>query len=281
MTQETYHMKVGSIECVIVADAAERIPDYVAMFPHLDAGDVRRAAEPHLDASGVLIGSLNILLIKTGGKTYLVDAGMGAATKPASGHLLDNLQSIGIAPQDIDTVIISHAHGDHINGTMDADGEFVFPHANYVMWAEEWNYWTSEETLASMDPERAALMREKMAPFQEKLTLIDSEDQEIAPGVCPMPTPGHTPGHMSLMIESDGERLVHMVDVSHLLFQPQNPDWSPKYDTLPELAAQTRRRFYERAVAENWLVLAYHHPFPGLGHFEKDGDGFAWKPIQD
>ena len=281
MTQESYRFNVGSIECIVVADAVERIRNYVAMFPHLNEDEVERAAKPYLNADGVLTGSLNCLIVKTDGQTILVDSGMGAATKPDTGHLLDNLQSVGIAPEDIDTVIITHAHGDHINGTMDADGGFVFTNANYVMWAGEWNYWTSEATLASIAPDRAAMMREKMAPFQEKLTLIDSEDQEIAPGICPISTPGHTPGHMSLMIESDGERMVHMVDVSHLLFQPQHPDWSPMYDSLPERAAETRRRFYERAVKENLLVLAYHHPFPGLGHFKKEGDGFAWKAIKD
>jgi glyoxylase-like metal-dependent hydrolase (beta-lactamase superfamily II) len=281
MSQETYRFNVGSIECIVVADAVERIRNYVAMFPHLNADDIERAAKPYLNADGVLTGSLNCMIIKTSGQTILVDSGMGAATKPDMGHLLDNLKSVGISPEDIDTVIVSHAHGDHVNGLVSEDGDLVFSNANYVIWAEEWNYWTSDETQATIGEARAATVRNKLLPLQGKLTLIDSEDQEIAPGICPMPTPGHTPGHMSLMIESDGERLLHMVDVSHLLFQPQNPDWSPMYDSLPELAAETRRRIFEKAADEDLLVLAYHHPFPGLGHFRKQGEAFVWETKED
>jgi glyoxylase-like metal-dependent hydrolase (beta-lactamase superfamily II) len=142
-------------------------------------------------------------------------------------------------------------------------------------------YWTNEENLANMLEYRVATVQNKLLPLQNKLMLVTSEDQEIAPGICPMPTPGHTPGHMALMIESDGERLLHMVDVSHLLFQPQNPDWSPVYDSLPELAAETRRRIFEKAAAEDLLVLAYHHPFPGLGYFRKQGEAFVWETKED
>jgi glyoxylase-like metal-dependent hydrolase (beta-lactamase superfamily II) len=281
MAQETYRLQVGSIEVIVVADAKERIVNYEGMFPHLDADAVTQAAQPYVDADGALIGSLNCAVIKTGGQTLLVDTGMGAATKPATGHLMDNLESIGIAPEDIDTVIITHAHGDHVNGLVNEAGELIFANANYVMWGDEWAYWTNEENLANMLEYRVATVQNKLLPLQHKLTLVTSEDQEIAPGICPMPTPGHTPGHMALMIESDGERLLHMVDVSHLLFQPQNPDWSPMYDSLPELAAETRRRIFEKAAAEDLLVLAYHHPFPGLGYFRKQGEAFVWETKED
>ena len=188
------------------------------------------------------------------------------------------MQAAGIAPEDIDTVIVSHAHGDHINGLVNENGDLVFPNANYVIWGEEWDYWTSEATLADISEARANVIRNKLLPIQGKLTRITAEDQEIAPGVCPLPTPGHTPGHISLMIESDGERLMHIVDASHLLFQQQRPEWSPMYDSLPDVAAETRRRIFEKAATENLLVLAYHHPFPGLGHIARDGDAFVWQP---
>jgi glyoxylase-like metal-dependent hydrolase (beta-lactamase superfamily II) len=151
------------------------------------------------------------------------------------------------------------------------------------MWRSEWEYWTAEPSLAELqiDDHVKELLRQSartnLPPLRNRIDLIDGET-EIVPGITALAAPGHTPGHMALAIASDGELLLHLVDVALDPFQLAHPDWVAAFDFDPTQVVATRRRLFDRAADERALVLCYHFPFPGLGHVERAGEGWRWEP---
>jgi glyoxylase-like metal-dependent hydrolase (beta-lactamase superfamily II) len=277
MAKETHRFNIGEIACMVVSDSTGPMPAErpFRLFPNVPPDDLNAA----MDRSGQESISLNCLLIETDGQRILVDTGMGANTRPNSGHLLDNLSAEGIAPEDIDMVVITHCHGDHINGLTDDAGRLTFPNADYIMAIDEWNHRMSDEALASISAEQAAQLRSKLDPIKDRLTLVDA-GAEIAPGITTQALYGHTPGHTGLEITSGGESLLAIVDTAHMLAQFQHPEWSPMFDAQPDVSADTRRALFERAAQTGVLLLVYHFPFPGLGHVAKVDDMFDWQPVQ-
>jgi glyoxylase-like metal-dependent hydrolase (beta-lactamase superfamily II) len=278
MSLAPHHFTVGAIRCAVITDG-EQVVDMARatrMFGSVDQAKLEAAYERHTPQPGK--GSLSALLIETGGQHLLADTGHGDPAPPGSGLLLDHLRAAGVGPEDIDRVIITHCHGDHINGLVDADGNLTFPNADYVMQRDEWNHWMDADRLAAMDEARAANLRAKLGPIEPRLTLI-GYDEAIAPGVRAVAAPGHTPGHMALLVESEGERLLDLVDTIHLLLQCENPDWSPVFDSDQTVAAISRQRLLKLAAEGNILCMMYHFPYPGLGHFKQAGSGYTWQPV--
>ena len=229
-------------------------------------------------------GTMNILLIDTGDQLVLIDTGFGA-NAPTSGQLLPALQAEGIAAEDIDIVLLTHLHADHFGGVADAAGTPAFPNARYLINQAEYEFWWAEPSLVELaipddfkqffrDGAKGAL-----TALQGTIEQIAPGD-EIAPGVTVLAAPGHTPGHLAVEVEADGERLLHIVDaagdpVLHL----QHPDWFFAPDNWPAQEILTRRQLFDRAAQENLLVFTYHFAFPGLGHVQQDGDGWTWEPV--
>lgn len=151
----------------------------------------------------------------------------------------------------------------------------MFPQAEVYICREEWAWWVES---GSVPAERTALVKAALSPYGERLHYV-SDGDVLAEGVTVLALPGHTPGHCGLMIESNGERLIDIVDAIHLVVQMKFPHVSPKFDTDPTLSAQTRRAILERIAAEGVLTLAYHLPFPSLGHVRQEEEGFAWMPV--
>ena len=220
--------------------------------------------------------SVNILLVETGAKRVLIDTGNGL--DPADpGRLLDTLRKANITPESIDTVVITHYHGDHIGGLLDSAGHPIFVNAHPVVVPKlEHDYWMREDVLAEMDEETATGLRQTFAAYVSRLTLLD-DTADIEPGIRYVPAVGHSPGHQAVSIESQGARLLHLVDTLHMPIQLNAVDVSA-FDFQPDLAIDTRRAMLARTESENLLVLAYHFPFPGLGHVQRTGDLLAWEP---
>ncbi len=279
MASETARFRLGDFSCVVLSDessaATER--DITNIF----AQDSERMLAAFRALTEPLAFGINILLVETPGKRILIDSGNGQDNPADPGHLLDNLRSENIAPESIDTVIITHYHLDHINGLLDSEGHPTFAQARLVVPKLEHDYWMNETFLAAMDQKRAQQLRKIFTAYASRLTLADS-GADIEPGIRYLPALGHTPGHSAVSINSGGARLLHIADTIHMPFQLNAMDAPPKFDVQPDIAITTRRALIKRAEAENLLTLVYHFPFPGLGHIQRmgdTGDTLAWMPM--
>jgi len=290
MNAEIYRFKVGTFECTAVSDGTLTYapptfpPPATFLFanaPKEDLEQVLRERNLQPERWAEWISPYICLVIETCKHRVLVDTGADALG-PNTGRLLRNLQAEGIAPEDIDTVILTHGHPDHIGGNTDAEGKPAFPDARFVMWKDEWDFWTSERAELELGGHVGGVLlkfaRRNLPPIQGQLDLVDHET-EILPGIRAVAAPGHTPGHMALAVSSGGEQLLYISDAVLHPFHLERPEWYAAVDLAPEQVVATRRRLLDRGAAEKALVLAFHFPFPGLGHVVRKGEGWQWQPV--
>lgn len=283
MAENSYPFKIGDLECLVVSDGDFAIPHH-EIFTNVPVSRVEQLLRKHgIEPGGIAI-QVACLLVKIGQKLVLLDTGFGPGSEQNVGKLVENLQAEGIKPADIDMVILSHGHLDHMGGNTDAQVKPLFPKACYIMSKDDWEFWTWEPNLASLPEDsftqaQIKAVRKNLLPIQDRFDIVDYKT-EILPGIKAMATPGHTPGHMVLDISSGNEQLLCTFDIVHYPFQLEQPDWHFVGDTTPEQAALTRRQVLNRASTDKVLVMACHFPFPGLGHIIKDGEVWIWQPIK-
>ncbi len=269
---DVYRFKLGSFNCVVFGDREETRPTdagHWLKFVNATNDEVMAAHQAYSQATGdpaAEVG-MNILLVDTGEHRVLVDTGTGPNPDNGEpGALLQLFEAAGVSRADIDTVVITHGHWDHVNGNTDGHGNPTFPNARYVISEVEWE----ERTREPNETDQAQLLA--IADRFERIPM----DGEIVPGIRAIPAPGHTLGQIGLLIESDGERMLHSADAFHHPVELYRPEWYFNFDADPEATVSTRRRFFELAAREQLLVLPYHFHFPGLGYVETDGDHWTW-----
>jgi glyoxylase-like metal-dependent hydrolase (beta-lactamase superfamily II) len=274
MSAKSYAFNVGNVACMVLLDGANLMGAEGVMkrFPNGSEAEYRQAYADVGMSLDEAVSCFNILVVKIGSEVVLVDTGLGR--KPNGGYLPESMQLAGIKPEAITLVVITHSHGDHILGLLGEDNQPIFPNARYVMSKAEMEVWRSRIEASATDQRPILDMLEA-----NNLRLIEGNEQ-IIPGLTAVPIPGHTPGQIGLLIESEGERLIQLADLLHTPMQFAHPEWSPSFDADPVLSATTRRSTLRRAADQNLLVLFYHLPFPGVGWVGVTGQEFVWKPVE-
>jgi glyoxylase-like metal-dependent hydrolase (beta-lactamase superfamily II) len=289
-----YRYKVGTVEITVVSDGINRFPIPDGFVLNAKKDEINAALEAAFMEKDFFTGPYNPIVINTGSRLVVVDMGTGEATynatKGVSGQLLANLAAAGIDRNAVDTVLISHYHGDHINGLLKADNSLAFPNAEVLVPALEHKYWTDagEESRSSTPriADNFKNVRRVIGNAEVAKRLRTYEwDKEVLTGVLAVGTPGHTPGHTSHIVTSGASKVYVQADVTHAPFLfARHPGWHAFYDHEPVQAEATRRKVYDMLSADKTMVQGFHYPFPSVAHVEKTATGYLeipmpWNPV--
>ncbi|MGF6571552.1 glyoxylase-like metal-dependent hydrolase (beta-lactamase superfamily II) [Paraburkholderia sp. GAS333] len=278
-----YRVMLGDVEVTALSDGTHPFPIDTVVQDVPKAEIARDLQRDFLQAP--VQGSINAFLINTGSKLVLIDSGAGVLYGNCCGRLLANLRAAGYQPEQVDEVLLTHLHKDHVGGVI-SNGAMVFPNAVVRTSQTEADYWLNpankskapaflstffDSAIASVAPYVAA---GRFKPFN-----ADSEF-ELEPGIRVIPVPGHTPGHVAYLIDSGKQDLLVWGDIVHVAaIQLQNPKASVEYDTDAASAQRSRRYALQLAADKHYLVGAAHIAFPGLGHIRKNGRTYDWVPV--
>jgi glyoxylase-like metal-dependent hydrolase (beta-lactamase superfamily II) len=277
--------KIGDIEVISLVDGLLEAPQREGWITNASVDQTKAA----LRAAGLTDAHVPIpftaLAINMGDRLVLIDTGTGGSPPypPQSGLLVQSMAAAGLDPKNVKTILISHLHGDHIYGLMNKDtNEQLFPDAEIIVPAAELKWWTRPE-VDGMDlgPTRKGLsqrIRNTMAAWKNVRPVDDGEADLIA-GVRAIPAAGHSPGQVAHLVSSGTQHLLVTADVSLLpaLFV-RNPEWQVRLDQDPLMAVETRKRIFDRAVADKLMITGTHWLLPSVGTIAKDGHGYAFTP---
>ena len=282
----TYRFKLGSFEVATIMDSHVIRPGLTPSFGgEAHADEIRALAKANHISDDKYFHPFTPMLVNTGKELVLFDTGNGALSRENEplkgrlppGQLVARMGELGYKPEDVDVVVITHGHPDHIGGLTE-DGKPVFPNARYVYGAAEFDFWNKGENVREARKFNRVLYMKYAAPFANSATMIKPGDT-VVPGITAVDAAGHSPGLMAFMIESDGKQLLNWADTcNHYVVAIQRPDIHLDVDDDKEKAVATRKRILEMASKEQLLVAGYHMPYPGLGYVDKTATGYRWVP---
>jgi glyoxylase-like metal-dependent hydrolase (beta-lactamase superfamily II) len=278
-----YRMQLGAFEITALYDGYLDLD--TKLLKNAKPGEVQRLVARMFQTMPAVQTAVNAYLVHTGSNLILVDAGAAKLFGPSLGFVLDNMRAAGYSPEQVDTILLTHMHGDHINGLVTADGKAVFPNADVRVAKAEADFWLND-AIAAKAPKDAqpffAMAKAGATPYiaANKWKTFEG-NVDVLPGVKAVATAGHTPGHTSFMLSSGDQRLMIWGDLVHnYATQFVNPGIAIEFDTDPKKAVVTRRtQMIDAAKAKYW-VAGMHMPFPGIGHVRKDGAVYNWVPVE-
>lgn len=280
-----YRFKLGSFDVTVIQDSkiiraglgashgGPQVADEIALLARSNRIDPDRYEHPFIP-----------ILVHTGKELVLFDTGNGSLQREREplrgrlpgGRLVERMGQADFRPEDVDVVVITHGHPDHIGGLM-ADGKPVFPNARYVFGAAEFDYWRRGDVREFRKFNRQLFM-ELAVPLADRARFVESGD-EVVPGIRAVDAAGHSPGMLAYLIENEGKSLLNWADTcAHYVVSLQQPDIHLDVDDDKEKAAATRRRILAMASAEELFVIGYHMPFPGIGFVERTQGAYRWVP---
>jgi glyoxylase-like metal-dependent hydrolase (beta-lactamase superfamily II) len=276
-------MSHGAMEIIAINDGAFRRPLNAEFVTNAPFDQVKAfLASQNLSTEYIDIPFTPFLVIN-GRQRILFDTGFADNGPPTAGRLITNMEAAGYKPADITDVIISHFHGDHINGLRFKNGSLVYPNAKVHVPAPEYAFWTDENNIKNA-PEG---MKGAYAAVQRVFGSLPSSQlvkftpgSEVATGIASVAAYGHTPGHSLFTVKSQGRNFIYVADLTNVpaLFA-RNPDWSVVFDMNAEMASQTRRKVFDMIVKEKMTAGGFHFPFPAMGTIAKEANGYEFKPI--
>jgi len=275
--------KVGDIEVTQLYDGIWQKAHDPNFIRNATVEETKKALrEGNLTDAHVPI-TFTVTVVRSGGRTVMFDAGTGGQLAPTAGLMMkESLQAAGIDPKSITTIVVTHFHADHIFGLMAKDTNAqIFSEAEIIVPASEYRYWTDPGLIAKLPEARQGLAKRVQATLPGWRNVKQAEnDTDVAPGVRSVASNGHTPGHTSYLVSSGNDQLMVLGDVSNVpaLFV-RNPGWHAAFDQDAEMAESTRRKMFDRVVADKVIVTGYHFGMPGAGRIAKDGSGYAYTPI--
>lgn len=276
-----YRFKLGSFEVTTIADANAFIDGpWPLIGGNVDQESVDQVMRDNLLPANKYRPGFTPMLVNTGKALVLFDTGNGErgfVPRPQGGWLSAQLGPAGFTPEQIDVVVLSHGHPDHIGGIIE-NGKPLFPNARYVTGAIDYDFWAGDKPVGDLTS-FAALYRDYIVPLADKTTMLKPDD-EVVPGIRAMAAYGHTPGHLTFDIESEGKRLVFWGDCAHHhVASLARPDWLCVFDVDKEQGARTRARMFDKVATDRVAVSAFHMPFPSIGYVERRKDGgYRWIP---
>ncbi|MEP3429556.1 MAG: MBL fold metallo-hydrolase [Roseibium sp.] len=269
--------KVGNFEVTALLDGYLDVgPDLVVGY---DAAEGQRLRDKAMIEGDALRIPVNAFLVNTGERLILVDAGTADSLGPTMGKLPTALTAAGINPDQVDAILITHMHPDHLFGVIDGEGNKVFKNAELILPEVDKAFWYDDAAM-NASPEQFHpffLGARKAADAYNDSQTLFAANREILPGISSLSLPGHTPGHSGFVFDSNGETLIVAGDIIHMAaYQFERPDWGIGFDIDPAKAVETRKKFFDQVASDKVLIAGAHIPFPGLGRIAKDGDDYRF-----
>ena len=285
--RDFYQFRNGKFECISVSDGSYDY-DPFHLFTNITEDQTIEILRKYNLPIDKITSPYTFLFVNTGEHKVLVDMGAGNLG-PKTGKLVKNLRSAGIKPEEIDTVFITHAHPDHIGGTLNDKSIPNYPNARYYMCKDEWDFWFSDEAFRKVVEHYSQILnpeifmkvaRGQLEPIKDNIELITGES-EILPGIYIHLAYGHTPGHMVVSFFSEDQELFFTSDTVVFPFLLEELDLIPVFDIMPDMANESKHRIFDLVAERDALVLAQHFgPFPSLGHVVKKDKGWLWQPVE-
>jgi len=277
---QLYRFKYGDFEVTTILDGVAQMDGPHPFFGvNQSAETVQNYARDHHLPTDWFENGFVPALVNTGQELVLFDTGFGAARRGSgAGNLRELLNTAGYSPQEIDVVVITHGHPDHILGLME-EGRPAYENARYVFGETEFEFWNKGENIPEGRQENRDLFVKVVTPLAEKATFIKGGD-DVVSGIQAIEAFGHSAGHMVFHVQSGGQQLLFMADTAnHNILSLRKPDWQMRVDDNREMAVITRKRILDMVSNDKIPVIGHHMPFPSVGFIEKANEGYHWEPV--